>query len=449
MAERRGRSRHRASTRTFDSTIPQNWTLTKLKVELKTIGISVPSSMDRNNTLKLYLENTNTRNRSVNSLDPNRHIDTITAIANPTIISNCPNSANDEFDNSRPFTVTEALRNTGDANLRSDNSTSAQQFSNMAAPEPDNIQATLQSLQKNLETLQKTVSELVKKDHEEKSYTLETARGSSTTAVGSGFTGADITLGGSLRTTQFGVSAECLPQIDIVSDSLKRKIWEGRDVNLASLLIPKYEVNKSVPEIAMGLNVLESVDPRLHKSLTISEFITAFGKYKRIMCTRFPERRVELDRYEGNIVEISNVYGQKFYDYHTQFSARAAAALHDLNIKVDWSIKDNALLSMVMGNARVSACNLCNSTSHSGSFCPLLRIKPTQYQMLKNTQSINSAKEDKYGRPRKMHNGTEICNNFNAGKCGRKNCIFSHVCYVCKASDHGGHSCEESMRKGK
>jgi hypothetical protein len=46
----------------------------------------------------------------------------------------------------------------------------------------------------------------------------------------------------------------------------------------------------------MGLNVLETVDPRLYKSLTISEFITAFGKYKRIMCVKFPERRVELDR---------------------------------------------------------------------------------------------------------------------------------------------------------
>jgi hypothetical protein len=199
----------------------------------------------------------------------------------------------------------------------------------------------------------------------------------------------------------------------------------------------------------MGLNVLETVDPRLYKSLTISEFITAFGKYKRIMCVKFPERRVELDRYEGNIVEISNVYGPKFYDYHTQFSARAAAALHDLNIKVDWSIKDNALLSMIMGNARVNSCHLCNSTSHSGSFCPLLRIKPSQYQMLKNTQSINSAKEDRYGRPRKNHNGMEICNNFNAGKCNRKNCIYSHVCNICKASDHGGHSCKDFSQKKK
>jgi hypothetical protein len=259
----------------------------------------------------------------------------------------------------------------------------------MAAPEPD-VHATLQAMQRNLEALQRTVFSLTKKNGEDRPYTLDTAR-HSTHPVDTGSLGT----GGSLRTSQFGVSAEYLPQLDIVTDSVKRKIWEGKDVNLATPLIPKYEVNKSMPDLStMGLNVLETVDPRLYKSLTISEFITAFGKYKRILCVKFPERRVELDRYEGNIVEISNVYGQKFYDYHTQFSARAAAALHDLNIKVDWSIKDNALLSMIMGSARVNSCHLCNSTSHSGSFCPLLRIKPSQYQMLKNTQSINSAKED-------------------------------------------------------
>ena len=37
---------------------------------------------------------------------------------------------------------------------------------------------------------------------------------------------------------------------------------------------------------------------------------------------KFADRRVELGRYEANIVEISNVHGAKFYDYHCQFSVR-------------------------------------------------------------------------------------------------------------------------------
>ena len=42
------------------------------------------------------------------------------------------------------------------------------------------------------------------------------------------------------------------------------------------------------------------------------------------MCLKFPERRVELDRCEATIIDIFNVYGPKFYDYHCQFSAKAA-----------------------------------------------------------------------------------------------------------------------------
>ncbi|CAG2201868.1 unnamed protein product [Mytilus edulis] len=70
------------------------------------------------------------------------------------------------------------------------------------------------------------------------------------------------------------------------------------------------------------------------------------------MCSKFTNRRIELDRYEANIIDIYNVYGAMFYDYHCQFSARAAAALRDCNIKVDWSIKDTTMLSMVAGNAK-------------------------------------------------------------------------------------------------
>ncbi|XP_021362995.1 uncharacterized protein LOC110456530 [Mizuhopecten yessoensis] len=108
--------------------------------------------------------------------------------------------------------------------------------------------------------------------------------------------------------------------------------------------MPRHE-----PREAINITINETEDPRLAKSLTISEFITAFGKYKRKVCKKAPHRRIELDRYEANIVEISNVYGRKFYDYHCQFSARAAAALHDNIGKVDsWALKDNGLLAMIM-----------------------------------------------------------------------------------------------------
>ncbi|CAC5416016.1 unnamed protein product [Mytilus coruscus] len=128
-------------------------------------------------------------------------------------------------------------------------------------------------------------------------------------------------------------------------------------------------------------------------------------------------RRIELDRYEANIIDIYNVYGAKFYDYHCQFSARAAAALRDCNIKVDWSIKDTTMLSMVAGNAKVNSCSNCSSTMHLSSFCPQLQNIGTN--KVANTANYSKSSNfavkdvDRYGRKRVTHNETELCNNFN------------------------------------
>ena len=159
-----------------------------------------------------------------------------------------------------------------------------------------------------------------------------------------------------LRTTEFGVLLENLPHIDVVPERLKKNIWEGKDINFASLLIPnvKQKSNEDLESNDHYITInLTNEDPRLLKSLTPGKFITACRRYKRVMFMKYHERCIELDRYEANIVGIANVYGSKFYDYHCQFSARAASALRENNIKVDWSIRDLSLLHMVTNTARV------------------------------------------------------------------------------------------------
>ncbi|CAG2243573.1 unnamed protein product [Mytilus edulis] len=49
--------------------------------------------------------------------------------------------------------------------------------------------------------------------------------------------------------SEFGVPSECIPHVDIVSDVIKKRIWEGKDVNLAALLIPKHEAARSQNKI--------------------------------------------------------------------------------------------------------------------------------------------------------------------------------------------------------
>ena len=82
--------------------------------------------------------------------------------------------------------------------------------------------------------------------------------------------------------TQFGVAADDLPQVDVVLESLRRKIVEGKYINLACLLIPEFE--------APGIEFLGQgrKHNRLGRVLTITHFYKAFGIHKRIMCKVYP-----------------------------------------------------------------------------------------------------------------------------------------------------------------
>ena len=40
----------------------------------------------------------------------------------------------------------------------------------------------------------------------------------------------------------------------------------------------------------------------------MSEFLKAFGKYKRVMTSVYPDRRAELDAYEDDIIDIYNFF---------------------------------------------------------------------------------------------------------------------------------------------
>jgi hypothetical protein len=186
-------------------------------------------------------------------------------------------------------------------------------------------------------------------------------------------------------------------------------------------------------------------DLRLNRQLTIQEFILAFGKYKRLMTTAFPARKSELDAYEEDVIEISNFYGHKFYDYHKRFAAKAATLLQDKHIKVDWSKRDRDLLSSIGAGVEINICKLCNMIDHSTTFCPL-QLSGTNRKTVPNPtgQPLRNGNQntDKRGRNRLFHNGKEICSNFNTPD-GCKHfgrCTFLHICAKCRSSDHAQHT---------
>jgi hypothetical protein len=93
------------------------------------------------------------------------------------------------------------------------------------------------------------------------------------------------------------VRSNSYSHIDIISPSLERQIIEGKDVNLASLLIPNYECPQThtITTNSLEVNVPGKPYVRLIRALTIKEFIKAFGKHKRVMTAVYSAKCEELD----------------------------------------------------------------------------------------------------------------------------------------------------------
>ena len=68
-----------------------------------------------------------------------------------------------------------------------------------------------------------------------------------------------------LPISEFRVPLESITHIDFVPENIKKRIWEGKDINLASLLIPKTEKVKDDNEHCITVQFLNEEDPRLLK----------------------------------------------------------------------------------------------------------------------------------------------------------------------------------------
>lgn len=169
------------------------------------------------------------------------------------------------------------------------------------------MQSTISSLQATVTQLMTEKSTKLEQSSNmlEKFYGKEAAQTSATTTA-----------------SQFGVPADSLPHVDVISDTLKKNILEGKFVNLASLLIPDFEPQNLTTNEASGLELLRQGcrDHRLDRTLSINQFFKAFELYKRIMSEAYPQRRLELDLYEADIGNIYEHYGDIFYQYHRQFT---------------------------------------------------------------------------------------------------------------------------------
>ena len=121
------------------------------------------------------------------------------------------------------------------------------------------------------------------------------------------------------------------PDIEDITTSLRKAIQEGMDVCLAHLLMaPEHPASHKYKEsqtefISLYLKPTHS---RLHRSLSLSDFLSAFVRYLNVMTEIHSERRAELTYYLSFVAKLAVQFSTAlFYQYHTNFSRKAASIL--------------------------------------------------------------------------------------------------------------------------
>lgn len=427
------------STSTKDSSDPTQMNIEQLEDSLTKIGIKVPKNIPKTVLRKLLIEN---MNNAPTDRPQNIEIDadfgTTSAEASTAETGDLPTTCTMRINN-----ALQSRDMVSDANTLLQSS----QTTSLGGSNIDTVLGALTSVTQCFSNLQETVTHLLKSQQKEKpifdvnGFTLHHWYSNNNN---SNVPNIDPSDHSNYQGACQGVRSDSFTNVDIVSPTLQKQIQEGKDVNLAALLIPNYECPQKHTLSTESLEVQLSgkPDPRLNRSLSISEFLRAFGKFKRVMTSVWPDRRAEFDAYEDDIIDIHNFYGSKFYEYHKIFSAKAAAILREKKRKVDWSKRDRDILALISAGAQVTTCKLCNSVDHTTPFChlQLRQTDPTQTE-----SKTRNPFTDRYGRPRFYHEGKEICNNFNGFKgCPRPNCTFAHVCSKCKAASHSQNECARS-----
>lgn len=462
-------TRKRGNKTPLDPNNPSNWTSSELKEELNKIGIRITDNLSNKQLRRIYLDNKTSRQSSSEHdqtnaiqtdiyLDSGEHAvsDTPVRVDNFPSTETCNIAVTSDGENCmrlNNFRTPVERRNTGIET--SEDRTSA--HTDCAFPpsvyNKNNNSSSLDYalLSNTIALCQQALSTCANQGTK---FTLSTAMNGYQPNISTPSSNVQTMLGEfgsgpglstcardripiysvSNQPARFGFPASAFAGVDMVSPELRSKIISGKDINLNSLLLPNYE-NPSKQKN-------KDNDERLKRNLSLHEFITAFGRYKRIMCSAFPQRAEELDAYLQHIIETANVWPAKFYEYHKMFSAKCAIMLQEHNIKIDWSLGDPELRQLVCAGSRVNMCTLCSSTLHTTSMCSSYSAR-NQFQYTRNHTVANF--QDRYGKDALMYEGVQICNNFNTTKgCPKPYCRYRHVCKTCFGHGHGQFQCPAS-----
>ncbi|CAC5419421.1 unnamed protein product [Mytilus coruscus] len=335
------------SDRQWNLNNPSNWTIQKFREELDKKGIKTPSSLPKSVLKQLYIENSSTSGITTPHIQQNRTMSdndtSIPSSAEPEVVTDSgingqplasmdinnisiPNTSSAEQDTisvNHQVTSSNTGGSTSDIPMQNSNFNSMATMSTMLAHCFSGFQQSLNQFNHNLNKGTNTDYSGFSLQQWYKAQSSTTNHMDQVPNVPMFQTGLQQDsiypsstiqqLDARASSTQHGfqgVRSDSFSNVDIISPTLQKQIIEGKDINLASLLIPKYECPQTNNILANGIELYVSgkPDPRLNRKLFLQEFIRAFGKYKRVMTTVFPDRRAELDAYQDDIIDICNFF---------------------------------------------------------------------------------------------------------------------------------------------
>ena len=254
----------------------------------------------------------------------------------------------------------------------------------------------------------------------------------------------------SLFNCQVADYSDSLPVTEYIAPSLRKAIHEGKDVCLAHLLMPPEHSASQYKDNHREFTslYLKSSDPRLHRTLSLPDFLLAFVRYMNVMTEVHPERRAELTHYLSFVMKLAVQFPPPlFYEYHKHFSRKAASILSSQGRKIDWAVRDDDLYFQIFAGRRARTCDKCASVDHSTDFCPavLHADLKTEFFASSSDGRLRSPLSFRPRRPPVLTNDQrEVCFNFNGYRgCSNSACARAHVCLRCLQS-HAQKDCRQT-----
>ena len=104
---------------------------------------------------------------------------------------------------------------------------------------------------------------------------------------------------------------------------------------------------------------------------------------------------------------------------------------------------ESNILILLAPHARSDVCKICHAIDHATNLYPLFSINQDRHDLSRRRVQY-SDRTDRRGRARIVHDGKEVCNNYNSLKgCVRSACSFAHICNSCFLS-HTVFNCDKT-----